>query len=352
MSANPIRAKLRDGSNRVAGHYCEKISAGCAACYASRMQPRFGLPQFPGHGKRREDVDVYLDEAELMKLVRARKLAGKRVFVCDMSDLFGAWVPDEWIDKLFAVFALRPDVTFQVLTKRPDRMAEYATRTGKSIKPLEVAARTFGYTLQYQHPGGTLGLVPWPLPNVWLGTSVENQQTADERIPHLLKCRAAVRFLSMEPLIGPVDLNDITLPDSDSLDALTGEVCNGQSGCLIDDEFPPLDWVIVGGESGGSARPCRVEWIRGVVTQSQAAGVPVFVKQLGSWPCLGADEYNREVDGPKNWLKFTLCCGRIKRGSHDELFSVGLRDSKGGEISEWPEDLRVREFPFAREASR
>lgn len=175
-----------------------------------------------------------------------------------------------------------------------------------------------------------------PLPNVWLGVSVENQAAADERIPHLLRTPAAVRFLSCEPLLGPVDLRHIRpaqKPEA-AMRPVTGEVveANCLSGdCITSLGFgysggPTVSWVIVGGESGPGARPCNIEWVRSVVRQCQAAGVPVFVKQLGSQPEFGAGECVRWADA-----------GPTQR----------LRDKKGGDIAEWPADLRVREFPAA-----
>lgn len=130
-SSNPIRARLRDGSNRIPGHYCQKISSGCASCYASRYQPRVGMPKFGATGPVDPNVELFLYEKELQRLLRSRKISGKRVFVGDMTDIFGHWVPFEMLDKLFAVFALRSDVTFQVLTKRPEQMSEYAVNPGR-----------------------------------------------------------------------------------------------------------------------------------------------------------------------------------------------------------------------------
>ena len=134
----------------------------------------------------------------------------------------------------------------------------------------------------------------WPLPNIWLGVSAEDQSTADERIPVLLDTPATIRFVSAEPLLGPIDL----------------------------ERYPSLDWVIAGGESGHGARPCNTAWIQSIIEQCRAAGTAVFVKQLGSAPA-----YPREANG-----------GRV--GHY-----VGLHDRKGGDPAEWPDDLRVREWP-------
>jgi protein gp37 len=191
FSWNPIRARDRQGHW---GHYCEKISSGCANCYASRMQKRFGMPEFPGQKPTGLMPDVYLDEKRLKEPLSWR--TPRKVFVCDMSDLFGPWVPSDWLNRIFSVMEQCTRHTFQVLTKRTKAMADY---------------------LSWRWGEGRI-----PSRNIWVGTSVENQQRADERIPHLLRCPAAVRFLSAEPLLGPIDLS-----------AYLGE----------------LHWVIVGGES-------------------------------------------------------------------------------------------------------
>jgi protein gp37 len=154
----------------------------------------------------------------------------------------------------------------------------------------------------------------WPLPNVWLGVSVENQHFADERIPLLLQTPAAVRFISAEPLLGPVDLDQFVWPAC----IVTREQHDADHGGGMWCDERCLDWVIVGGESGHGARSFDLAWARSIVSQCRAAGVPVFVKQLGARPLFH--------DGG----------GRT---------SEGLRHPKGGDPTEWPEDLRVREFP-------
>lgn len=157
--------------------------------------------------------------------------------------------------------------------------------------------------------------IPWPLPGVWVGTSVENQ-AAEERIPHLLRCPAAIRFLSCEPLLGPLDLFDwLEDHDFDPDDPLDYE----EREALGDP--PTIDWVICGGESGPRARPCDPAWIRSIVGQCTASDTACFVKQLGSYLFSG-------------WHGDPARPTRIK-----------LRDPKGGDPSEWPEDLRVRQWP-------
>ena len=262
---------------------CSAVSDGCKNCYAATMTGRLagmkhskakyaGLLNSSGHF----NGTVRCHEDVLDKPLNRRKPT--TYFVNSMSDLFHAGVPFEFIDKVFAVMmALCPQHTFQILTKRPERMAEYLYWHG-----------------QFTEDGG-------PLPNVWLGTSVENQQAADERIPHLLKCPAAVRFLSIEPLLGAIDF-----------------LYGPQAWGLLTD----IDWAIIGGESGSGARPCNVAWIRSLIDQCKAAGVPAFVKQLGKVPY---------------WAEH--------RGVAKTIHELRLKHPKGGDMSEWPEDLRVREMP-------
>src|SRR5262245_53283923 len=123
-SINPIRARTADG----VGHYCQKVSPGCANCYASRLQPRFGMPEFKGTGDPPGDRERFLDESKLAEVLRRKKPT--RYFWCDMTDLFGAWVPDEWIDECFSVMGATPQHTHQVLTKRPERMLAYMRTRG------------------------------------------------------------------------------------------------------------------------------------------------------------------------------------------------------------------------------
>ena len=268
---------------------CTKVSPGCAHCYAETFAERFrGVPGHPYE----QGFDLRLVPEKLAEPLGWKKPL--RVFVNSMSDLFHEDVPRRFILEVFAVMACADRHTFQVLTKRPERMAEI---TSGMIEPD--------------------GKPPLPLENVWLGTSVENQKFADERIPHLLRCPAAVRFLSCEPLLGPLDLTSIR--------ELRAE------GFMrpLDGRFNKLDWVIVGGESGHGARPCDIAWIRSIITQCRAAGVPCFVKQLGSNPAMTLGGQNTH-NGMRTWAK-----GAVWK----------IRDRKGGDPAEWPEDLRVREFP-------
>ena len=266
---------------------CSRVSEGCRNCYAEKMAARFDGPGLAYAGltkDRKWNGRVTFIADKLDQPLHWKK--PRRIFVNSMSDLFHENVPDEWIDRIFAVMALSPQHVFQVLTKRPDRMCKY------------------------------LQLKRYPLPNVWLGVSVEDQETADRRIPILLDTQAAIRWVSYEPALGPVDLTHITVETrwaQKSFDALESD-----SVAEPNANATSLDWVVVGGESGPGARPCDLEWVRHVVQQCKNAGVPCFVKQLGA---------------------------KLYDSYQPPFLDPIVKDRKGGDPSEWPEDLRVREWP-------
>ncbi len=275
-SWTPLRA--RDRATGGVGWHCNHASDGCRNCYAERLNLNrrglafgTGLPYKPGHEK---DVEIFLDEATLAQPLRWR--SPRTIFVCSMSDLFGALVPDAMIDRIFAVAALCPQHTFIVLTKRSKRMRTY-------MAELEVlAARRREFLAIYRSIGGSseLWLPQWPLPNVWLGVSAERQIEADDRIPDLLNTPAAIRFASLEPLLGKIMLHNLDGPRGTVLDALTGKILD--EGGLVT-RWPRLDWVIAGGESGPDARPSNPQWFRDLRDQCAAARVPFFFKQWGAW---------------------------------------------------------------------
>ncbi len=359
-SVNPIRARL----GAAAGHHCEKVSPGCTNCYASRMQRRFQMPPFQADKRGGlEPVAPFFDESRLQEVLR-RKTPTKW-FWCDMSDLFGSWVPDAWIDRCFAVMALTPQHTHQVLTKRPDRMVAYFTNGNRRAVVAAHAAAIAGDNAP------EMVVRFWPLLNVWLGTSVEDQQRAGERIPLLLQTPAAVRFISAEPLLGPLNLLSPLVCRCQGSDPYIHKHYSepphscarcGHTSCA---RLTRLDWVIVGGESGPGARKCDVAWVRSIVRQCKAAGVPAFVKQLGAHVRdrndAGFDATSHtfadgpEIGRPVNPGAWPDAIGEQDLVEHnpdgfrDEYQGAPVRihlcDRKGGDPSEWPEDLRVRAFP-------
>lgn len=304
---------------------CTPVSAGCAHCYARTFAERWrGIPGHPFE----QGFDVRLVPEALDLPLHWRK--PRRIFVNSMSDLFHEAVPEDFIVGVFEVMARVPQHTYQVLTKRPDRMRRFmeSWQRGELTGVLSGDRESTGYKT--------------PLPNVWLGVSVEDQAAADERIPHLLATPAALRFLSCEPLLGPVSLQP-------TIDAWARQVASAVVNSRRLPSLPPrLGWVIIGGESGPGARPCDLAWIRSLLAQCRAAAVPAFVKQLGafiqdrndagfdgdtviSWP-MGTDVEHHQEDA----------------GYQGAPVRVRLLDRKGGVVTEWPPDLRVQQFPEAR----
>lgn len=278
---------------------CSKVSPGCAHCYAETLTERFAgsrntgwpgrfLPWTPDNAA--ENVVLHPERMEWP----LRWKSPRRIFVTSMGDLFHELVPDEFIDRVFAVMALSPQHTYQVLTKRPQRMRDYINASwGGTFEPPEERADIVNHAarelmFERQNAAGrtrvadelALGDFRWPLPNVWLGTSVENQRWAEERIPFLLETPAAVRFLSCEPLLGPVRLRLLGRVGA-AIDALTGDV--SRNGEIYASAPGSIGWVIVGGESGPEARPMHSDWVRDLRDQSRATGVPFFFKQWGAW---------------------------------------------------------------------
>ena len=248
---------------------CSILSPGCTNCYAMRQAGRWlrRTPKFAGLTQPSKAGPVWTGEVRLWEKALYQPLRWKRprrIFVNSMSDLFHEAVPDEWIDRIFAVMAIAQQHTFQVLTKRADRMRRYLEmRRGNNLGLRWAAAAVNVLGLGRRDIGRYPGI---PLPNVWLGVSVENQEH-DVRIRELLATPAAVRWVSLEPLLGPVDM--AMYLEQDPL-----------WRHLALDAPAALDWVVLGGESGMHARPMHPDWARSVASQCRAAGVPFFMKQM------------------------------------------------------------------------
>lgn len=317
---------------------CDKISPGCKHCYAIRSVNRMagnpnekmkaanaGLVVMTGAGLNWTGKVNSLPERLSIPFRRKQPTCW---FVNSLSDLFHQEIPDEFIDRVLGVMALCPQHRFMILTKRPGRMLAYLNRLCRirlAGWPNEDEMRM--YAVHEDFIGDTAWLYrrhPWPLPNVWMGVSVENELTAHERLPVLLETPAAVRFVSYEPALGPVDFTPYLWgrlePCAD---------CPRDADCLCgfrtrkDLGLTALDQIIVGGESGPSARDFEVAWARDTIAQCKASRTACFVKQVGSKPMLtGLNGVNR-----------------------DWPWGFPMKDKKGGNPDEWPEDLRVREFP-------
>lgn len=312
---------------------CTKVSDGCKNCYAEARDKRFTGGKLWGVGAERQRSASFnkpltwnkkpwvCDECgssemryDLNSILWCDGCGDyvtfhrRRVFSLSLGDWMDNEVPIKYLADMLKVIHDCPNLDFLLLTKRPENWFEriheafifIANNRKEDYRTLNWLSAWMG-TEHCCEPGE-----PGEAPsNIWLGTSVENQAMADKRIPELLKIPAKVRFLSCEPLLGGVDFKAVN-----ALEKVGGWKNYPVGG--------GIHWVIVGGESGANARPCNIEWIRSIVARCQAAGVACFVKQLGADPV-------PQVDDP-----FTL---------------LSLKDKKGGDISEWPEDLRVREFP-------
>lgn len=306
---------------------CSIATAGCTHCYAMKMAARIeamgGAPHYAGTTKKVNGNAVWTGKLALApERILTQPLRWKeprRIFVNSMGDLFHEDVPDEWIDRVFAVMALAPQHTFQVLTKRAKRMRRYLSGSGRprniyelvcdlvtvdGAKAVLLAPGVVDPALMPEWP--RVYLDQWPLPNVWLGVSAERQQEADERIPELLATPAAIRFVSAEPLLGPIDFTPKADQTYQILSEWYGPDGFDPTGSQPRQErrvgwFPKLDWIIVGGESGPDARPMHPAWPRAIRDQCAAAGVPFFFKQWGAWApvCAMADgEVDRYFDAP------------------------------------------------------
>lgn len=280
---------------------CSRVSEGCRNCYAERVALRFSGPGQPYEGLAKPGKgskwtgEVRLVPEMLSKPLHWRK--PRRVFVNSMSDLFHERLDFADIASVFGVMAFCPQHTFQVLTKRPGRMREFFGFHGGEILSNynwwlnEACLRlprpvTKGIRLRPREP------VALPLPNVWLGVSVEDQATADERIPLLLETPAAVRFVSYEPALGPVKFtlhgSRIRGWDEDwKYDTLRGCEWASPRSEVEPGSSPSLDWIIAGSESGPGARPAELGWFRSVRDQCEAAAVPFFFKQWVGHPVDG-----------------------------------------------------------------
>jgi protein gp37 len=273
---------------------CTKVSPGCDRCYAETLVNRFAGSNkaFPN----RFDVVTMRDERMLTQPLRWTR--PRRIFVNSLSDLFHQAVPDEFIAQVFAVMAVAGRHTFQLLTKRHARMRALL---GSNRFVELVGQHAEGLALS-QRPGSGRCRIPgagddwtdgWPLPNVWLGVSVEDQHWADIRIPALLETPAAVRWISAEPLLGPVSLSPWLRPEPCRKCGGSGSIAVPGGGaqcptCRYDDRLragreEALDWVVGGGESGKGARPMHPQWARDLRDQCDAAWVPFLFKQWGHW---------------------------------------------------------------------
>lgn len=319
---------------------CSIVSPACTNCYAMSMAARIermsgGKTHYAGTTKVVNGKPVWTGKLALapdhILTAPLRWRRPRRVFVNSMSDLFHEDMPEEWIDRVFAIMVLSPQHTFQILTKWPERMRVYLSH---QLRQKHIAHKV-GKMVDARGFDGDVASDaildgPWPPPNVWLGVTAEDQVRADERIPHLLATPAAVRFVSAEPLLRSINFRRISYGISDgwlagypavtrievTINSLTGAPKTG---------IPGLDWVIVGGESGPGARPTHPDWVRSIRDQCAAAGVAFHFKQWGEWaPCPDASDWPYDKDYDRTtWMGEPSCIRPIEPGWSDKYHCGG-----------------------------
>lgn len=357
FSSNPLKYRAADGKV-VWG--CVHASEGCRFCYSEAIAHHYKKGG-PFTAEVMRGLTPFLDEKELHSMLTYKPASGKMCFVGDMTDIFGPWVPDELLDKLFAIFALRPDVTWQLLTKRPERMREYMTAKsaflaskGNRLLWIWEPMRSMNVKANIEFPeSGDPRWDQWPLKNVRLGVSVEDQPTADKRIPDLLATPNALPWVSYEPALAGVDFAPYIggrtyrcdcgfHATENELNFFGGNIyyCHRCSKrCQI---LPSIRLIVVGGESGPKARPCDVAWIRETIRQCREAGTKCFVKQMGSKPV------HRCRICPDGFIgacrMFRSYKGDVGHGA-DGMIPYYFADGKGGDMYEWDSEFRVREMP-------
>lgn len=315
---------------------CTKVSPGCDHCYAEGWAKRSGTVQWGPGAQRRRTTEAnwrqplkWEREAAAFEAAHGRR---QRVFCASLADWLDNHAPIEWLVDLLDLVRKTPSLDWLLLSKR----------IGNWRSRVEVARDW------YVHQG-RIELCAWmsawldssPPANVWLGATVVNQAEADRDIQKLLQVPARVRFLSVEPMLGPITLRQVH-SDVCEIDALTGD--HGVLRPLRGRSDAKMHWVICGGESGPGARPMEISWARGLARQCKDAGVAFHMKQLGAQPrgwCAAkvhAEPADRE-DGTCDFYEAhecsAPCTGRC----------AAMVNKKGGDMAEWPEDLRVREFP-------
>lgn len=310
---------------------CSVVSPGCTNCYAMKLAGTRlkHIPSRQGLTRDSKAGPVWTGEVRLNEQWLAQPLQWKRsrrIFVCAHGDLFAENVPDEWIDRVFAVMALAPQHTFQVLTKRAKRMREYLTdRSGKLARFMidEYIAKapdnpTKTRAINVAWPVRSIGDIDWPsdvemrhwpLPNVWLGVSAEDQARAGQRVPELLATPAAIRFVSAEPLLGPINFAKWLRPGCDRCPPW-------ETPCRIGcQHVSRLHWIIVGGESGPDARPMHPAWVREIRDQCAATRAPLFFKQWGAW---APGEWHFNLDDHVAFVPFDPAVPVEGLSNHDE----------------------------------
>lgn len=322
---------------------CSKVSPGCANCYITRTPPlrikgwKFGDPIYedservwnePFKWNKKPWICECQSTSHLglgTKCWQGHTYHRRRIFATSLSDWLHPNLPVATLARFLDTIRRCQDCDFLLCTKRPELFVHRLQAAEDAWAKISDSAEE---TCDWCYQWWTGAESPR---NIWVLTSAEDQKRADERIPHLLKIPAVVRGLSCEPLIEPLDLKLARPCDQDCQEYQDAECPSTAGKCVMQRNH--VGWVIVGGESGKDARPCNVEWIRSIRDQCQAAVVPVFVKQLGSNSTIQVKPPSEVVGGALDGMVFSGRC-RVKR-----------KHPKGGDPSEWPEDLRVQQFP-------
>ena len=324
---------------------CTKVSPGCANRYAETLSKRNPAVLGVWGDKGTRVVAAESKWREPLKWDREAKAAGERhrVFCASLADVFEDWrgpMVDASDRTLYdcgdGVWTAAEDVNlrkFPGFCPGNDVFAVKMKDVRSRLWELIEETPHLDWLLVTKRPENVASMLPrHGIPdNVWLGVSAENQEQADKRIPILLSIPAKIRFVSCEPMLGPVDFSKWMSCLGISRDENGSDLGSASGGS-------DLDWLILGGESGPNARPCNVEWIRQGVKQCREAGVKVFVKQLGARP------FWRPKDGPCPIFPEHVKI-KYQRGYETSEHGIVTRDPKGGEMDEWPDELRVREVP-------
>lgn len=270
---------------------CTKVSPSCDHCYAESWAKRTGHPELWTGERRRTTPENWRKPLKWNKEAYASGIR-RKVFCASLADVFDNQAPIKWLVDLLDLISGTPHLDWLLLTKRPQNIAKRLRAAAEAG-----AGVVSGFVWQWLD-GGNLPA------NVWLGTTVENQEEADRRIPHLLAVPAAVRFLSCEPLLGPVRLHDLSAENHRTIDALRGESWRwGAEGVRYDltTGASRLSWIIAGGESGGGKRPMDLAWMRSLRDQCAAVGIPFFGKQIDKVQTIPPDLMVRQFPEPRAW---------------------------------------------------
>lgn len=323
---------------------CQKVGPGCDHCYAEARNARFAGGQAINWGPgapRRRTSEANWHQPLKWNLQAARLGIRYRVFCASLADVFDNEVPPEWRADLFALIARTPHLDWLILTKRIGNVSKFYAEMKQLADEEEMSIPSYLLAMHdqsdyWEKQGGVFPA--WPLPNVWLGATIVNQAEADRDIPKLLAVPAAKRFLSMEPLLGQVDITPFLWGKNEAIDTIC-QNCPRNADCECGYhtrkamKMAAIDWVIVGGESGPGARPMHPDWARSLRDQCQAAGVPFLFKQWGEWApvsgvCSRENSAFADTKSPYIWREKPLGQSVIRLGRIGKKAAGRLLDGR------------------------